>query len=306
MFGNDQKSIVNSGLVKKKRKDTYDMLLSIGPVKKIIIYVLSLFLVVVYMLPFYWMFLKMFRSSIFAHFPPDLNPLSLTGIGNFIANFKAVISFGSFPLWYFNSIFVTAMVVAGSVLIGSAAGYAFARLHFKGRDLLFYAVLSTLMIPFPVISIASYIFMLDLGWLSTYQGLILPEMVSGLNVFIFRQYFLTIPADVENAAKLDGLSPFQIFYKISAPMAKPAFAAATIYTFIGSWNNFLWPLMEVHSLNFFTLPLVLNFFKGVNGTQIYWNEMMTVVFLSLIPTIIIYILFERYFVEGFALSGVKG
>ncbi len=291
---------------KNRKKDVYEMLLSIGPAKKAVIYILSILLVIIYMLPFYWMFLKMFRSSIFAHFPPDLNPFSLTSVGNLVANFRSVVSFGSFPLWYFNSVFVAAVVVTGSVLVGSAAGYAFARLHFKGRDLLFYAVLATLMIPFPVISIASYIFMLDLGWISTYQGLILPEIVSGLNVFIFRQYFMTIPKDVENAAKLDGLSPFQIFYKISAPMAKPAFAAATIYTFIGTWNNFLWPLMEVHSQKLFTLPLVLNFFKGVNGTQIYWNEMMMVVFLTLIPTLVIYILFERYFVEGFALTGVKG
>ncbi|MHB1439750.1 MAG: carbohydrate ABC transporter permease [Cuniculiplasma sp.] len=306
MFGNDKRGKLFRKEKGVKKKDVYDMLLSIGPAKKAVIYFLSILLVIIYMLPFYWMFLKMFRSSIFAHFPPDLNPFSLTSLGNFIVNFRDVISFGSFPLWYFNSVFVAVLVVSGSVAVGSAAGYAFARLHFKGRDLLFYAVLATLMIPFPVISIASYIFMLDLGWISTYQGLILPEIVSGLNVFIFRQYFMTIPADVENAAKLDGLNPFQIFYRISAPMARPAFAAATIYTFIGTWNNFLWPLMEVHSQNLFTLPLVLNFFKGVNGTQIYWNEMMTVVFLTLIPTLVIYIIFERYFVEGFTLSGVKG
>ncbi len=291
---------------KKKHKDVYDMLLSIGPGKRAIIYILSIMLVLIYMLPFYWMFLKMFRSSIFAHFPPNLNPLSLTSLANFASNLRAVTTFGSFPLWYFNSVFITVVVVASSVAVGAAAGYAFARLHFKGRNLLFYAVLATLMIPFPVISIASYIFMLDLGWISTYQGIILPEIVSGLNVFIFRQYFLTIPRDVENAAKLDGLNPFQIFYKIAVPMAKPAFAAATIYTFIGSWNNFIWPLMVVHSQKLYTLPLVLNFFKGVNGTQIYWNQMMTVVFLTMIPTLVIYILFERYFVEGFAFSGVKG
>jgi len=306
MFGNVKKIKLSKKEKRMKKKDVYEMLLSIGPAKKAVIYILSVLLVIIYMLPFYWMFIKMFRSSIFAHFPPDLNLFSKTSLGNFISNFKDVLSFGSFPLWYFNSVFVAAVVVAGSVIVGSLAGYAFARLHFKGRDVLFYAVLATLMIPFPVISIASYIFMLDLGWISTYQGLILPEIVSGLNVFIFRQYFMTIPADVENAAKLDGLNPFQIFYKISAPMAKPAFAAATIYTFIGAWNNFLWPLMEVHSQKLFTLPLVLNFFKGVNGTQIYWNEMMTVVFLTMIPTLVIYIIFERFFVEGFTLSGVKG
>ena len=193
MFRNKTGNSKTRSMGKNRKKDVYEMLLSIGPAKKAVIYILSILLVIIYMLPFYWMFLKMFRSSIFAHFPPDLNPFSLTSVGNLVANFRSVVSFGSFPLWYFNSVFVAAVVVTGSVLVGSAAGYAFARLHFKGRDLLFYAVLATLMIPFPVISIASYIFMLDLGWISTYQGLILPEIVSGLNVFIFRQYFMTIP-----------------------------------------------------------------------------------------------------------------
>ena len=306
MFKSNANVVTKKRQSMKKKRDAYDTLLSIGPLKKAIIYALSVLVTLIYMLPFYWMFLKMFRSSIFAHFPPNLNPVSLTSFGNFYTNLKSVTSFGSFPLWYFNSVFVAVVVVVGSIAVGSAAGYAFARLHFKGRDLLFYAVLATLMIPFPVISIASYIFMLDLGWISTYQGLILPELVSGLNVFIFRQYFMTIPNDVENAAKLDGLSPFQIFYKIATPMAKPAFAASFIYTFIATWNNFLWPLMEVHSIKLYTLPLVLDFFKGVNGVQIYWNEMMTVVFLTLIPTLIIYIIFERYFVGGMSFTGVKG
>ena len=179
---------------------------------------------------------------------------------------------------------------------------ALARLKFPGRDLLFYAVLATLMIPFPVISIASYVFMLDIHWLSTYQGLILPQIASALDVFIMRQYFLTIPEEVEFAAKIDGLKPWQIFFKISAPMASPAIAAATIFSFISSWNNFLWPLMEVHSLNLFTLPLVLNFFKGANGTQIYWNQMMTVNILTIIPTVVIFALFEKYFIRGISID----
>ncbi|GGM77336.1 sugar ABC transporter ATP-binding protein [Thermogymnomonas acidicola] len=268
-----------------------------------IAYILMSVLLVIYVIPFYWTFLKSFRNSIFANFPPDFNPLSRTSVHYFIQNLRTVWSFGSFPLWYFNSVFVSVCVVAGSVFIGALAGYAFARLKFPGRDILFYAVLATLMIPFPVISIASYVFMLDIHWLSTYQGLIMPQIASALNVFLMRQYFTTIPDDIENAAKIDGLRPWQIFFRISAPIAKPAIAATAIYSFISSWNNFLWPLMEVHSIRLFTLPLVLNFFKGANGTQIYWNQMMTVNILAMIPTLIVFIVFERYFVEGIALQG---
>ncbi|AAT43165.1 carbohydrate ABC transporter permease [Picrophilus oshimae] len=270
--------------------------------KMYIIYTVSILLAVIYLIPFYWTVIKSFRNSIFANFPPDMNPLSKTSLSYFIINLKTVWGFGDFPLWYFNSVFVSIAVVIGSVFVGMLAGYAFARLRFPGRTYLFYSVLATLMIPFPVISIASYVFMLDLNWLSTYQGLILPQIASALDVFIMRQYFLTIPEEVELAAKIDGMKPWQIFFRVSAPMAKPAIAAATIFSFIGSWNNFLWPLMEVHSLHMFTLPLVLNFFKGANGTQIYWNQMMTVNILTIIPTIVIFIVFEKYFISGISLN----
>jgi multiple sugar transport system permease protein len=126
-------------------------------------------------------------------------------------------------------------------------------------------------------------------------------------VFLFRQFFLTIPSEVEEAAKIDGLRPMSIFLRISAPLAKPAFAASAILTFIGSWNNFIWPLFDVQTINMYTLPLALNFFKGANGTQIYWNQMMMATLISLIPTFVIYIIFERYFVTGLsAVSGIKG
>ena len=267
---------------------------------------LMIILAVIYFVPFYWMILKSFRSSIFAGFPVDLNPVSRTSIANFVSNFNYVWSFGSFPMWYFNSIFVAVVVVASSVFIGSLAGYAFARLDFPGRNLLFYAVLATLMIPFPVITISEYVFMVNLGWINSYQGLILPQIASAVNVYLMRQYFLTIPGEIEDAAKIDGLRPAQIFFRISAPLAKPAFAASAIFTFIGSWNNFIWPLFEIQSTGMYTLPLALNFFKGANGTQIYWNQMMLATTITLVPTFIIYVIFERFFIQGISLTGTKG
>ncbi len=277
-----------------------------GRLKSSLLQAAMVVLAIIYFIPFYWMILKSFRLSIFAGFPVDLNPFSRTSISNFISNFNYVWGFGNFPIWYLNSIFVSAVVVVSSVFIGALAGYAFARLDFPGRNILFYAVLATLMIPFPVITISEYVFMVKLGWINTYQGLMLPQIASAVNVYLMRQYFLTIPSEIEDAAKIDGLRPGQIFFRISAPLAKPAFAASAIFTFISSWNNFIWPLFEIQTTGMYTLPLALNFFKGANGTQIYWNDMMLATTISLIPTFIIYVIFERFFIQGISLTGTKG
>jgi len=292
--------------IKIKDRDEELAIFRVSRLKRLLLSVVMILVAIVYVMPFYWMILKAFRNSIFANFPPDMNLLSRTSFYNFAVNFKLVWGFGSFPMWYFNSLFVSAIVVPASVLVGAMAGYAFARLKFRGSNILFYAVLGTLMIPFPVILIASYVFMIDIGWINTYQGLILPQIASAVNVFLMRQYFLTIPSEVEDAAKIDGLRPWQIFYRIAAPLAKPAFAASAIYSFISSWNNFLWPLLEAQTTNLWTLPLALNFFKGANGVQIYWNQMMVADILALIPTFLIFVIFERYFIQGISLSGTKG
>ncbi len=262
---------------------------------------IQLILAFIYVIPFYWMVIKSFRFTIFANFPPNLLP-TLQTLGNYVY----VWHFSAFPSWYLNSTLIALSVTAASVFIGSLSGYAFARLRFRGRDVLFYTVLATLMIPFPVVIIAEYILMVDLGWVNTYQAVIVPSTASAVNVFLMRQYFTTIPQEVEDAAKIDGLRPHQIFFRIAAPLAKPAYAASAIYTFIGAWNSFLWPLLVLHSLKMFTLPLAINFFKGANGSQIYWNEMTAAEVLTIIPTIVIYVVFEKYFVKGIALGGSKG
>lgn len=297
------------GLMGKEEEQTIPAVLKIRGWRAYGLQVLMVLLAIVYFIPFYWMIVKSFRSSIFAGFPVNLNPVSGTSIHNFVSNLNQVwvSSLGALPVWYMNSVFIAVTVVAGSVLVGAMAGYAFARLRFRGRDILFILVLATLMIPFPVITIAEYVFMVDIGWVNTYQSLILPQIASAVNVFLFRQFFLTIPVEVEEAAKLDGLKPISIFFRIASPLAMPAYAASAILTFMGSWNNFIWPAFDIKSVNMFTLPLALNFFKGANGTAIYWNQMMTFTILSLIPTFVMYLVFERYFVSGLgAISGLKG
>lgn len=296
-------------LFRREKAEAIPAVFRMGRVRGILVQILMLLVVVVYIIPFYWMILKTFRNSIFAEFPTNLNPLSGTSAVYFSNTFNVVWNYGvqSFPTWYFNSIVIALAVVAGSVLVSALSGYAFARLHFRGRELLFYAVIATLMIPFPVITISEYIFMVDIQWVNTYQSLILPQIASAVSVFLFRQYFMTLPSEIEDAAKIDGLRPIQIFTRISAPLARPAFAASSILVFIGSWNNFIWPLWDTQTANMWTLPVALNLFKGANGVQIIWNQMMMATMLSLIPTFLIYIIFERYFVKGIQLtSGVKG
>lgn len=267
-------------------------------------------LATLYLIPFYWMVVKAARGSdsIFLGYPPNFNPFDGTSLSAFLSNFQLVWGYGNgvFATAFTNSLVVAGSVTTLSVVFGSLAGYAFARLKFPGRDLLFYLVIATLMIPFPVIFISNYFFMYQLGWLNSYQGLIIPQVVSALNVFIMRQYFLTIPNDVENAAKLDGLRPWQIFFKISAPLARPAFAASLILTFIGTWNNFLWPLVVSTDPSFWTLPVALDFFKGVNGTQIYWGQMMMATLIMVLPTVVIYAFAERYFIRGISFGSLKG
>lgn len=300
---NNENQKIRSGFSRSRRRSGEGRMSILSTIRHLPKKVLIIILAAVYMFPFYWMMLESFRHSGFVSFPPNLNPFSGTSVANLFTNFHSVWNIGSFPIWYFNSIFVSMVVILGGVAIGAIAGYAFARLHFRGRNLLFYIVLSTLMIPFPVVSISSYLFMLKLGWISTYQGLMAPQIASALTVFLMRQYFLTIPKEVEDAAKVDGLTTWQIFYRIALPMARPAVAASFIFLFIGSWNNFLWPLMESQNTAMFTLPLALNFFKGAGGQQIIWNQMMTAVLLTMIPTLIIYAILEKYMVEGISLSG---
>ncbi|BBD73442.1 sugar ABC transporter permease [Sulfodiicoccus acidiphilus] len=257
-------------------------------------------LALIYVIPFYWMFVKSFSDDIFPNLPADLIPKVQT-----LGNYLYVWHFGDFPVWYLNSVVIALAVTGGNVLLGSLAGYAFARLRFPGRDVLFYLVLATLMVPFPLVMISEYILMVNIGWVNSYQGVVVPSLTSALSVFLMRQYFTTLPTELEDAARLDGLSTFQIFYKVAAPLARPAMAATAIFSFIGAWNSFLWPLLVLQSQHMFTLPLAINFFKGANGTQIYWNQMTAAEVLSMIPTLLIYAVFERYFTQGIALTGIK-
>lgn len=219
---------------------------------------------------------------------------------NYIDAWNAV-PFGRF---FINSIFVSICITFGQVFTSSLAAYAFARLNFKFRDQIFLGYLTTLMIPYTVTMIPVFILLKLLGWIDTYQALILPAMFSAYGTFMLRQFFLSIPKDLEESAIIDGASKFTIYFNIILPLSKPALATLTTFVFMGAWNDFMWPLIVTNSMEMKTLPVGLAAFQGLYTTN--WTLLMAASVIVLIPVLLVYIFNQRYFVKGIVLSGLKG
>jgi multiple sugar transport system permease protein len=210
---------------------------------------------------------------------------------------------------FFNSFIVAIAVTLTNVVLGSFAGYAFARLRFPGRNFLFLLVLATLMIPDQLRMLPIYIITNALGLGKgplQLASIVLVLAISATSVFLLRQYFLTIPKDLEEAARIDGAGHFTTFLRVMLPLASPAVAAVTILQFQGTWNGFFWPFVLIRDQNLWTLPLGLTQFRLVGGFGTNWPPLMATVVLATIPILILYLFFQRYFVEGIAASGVKG
>jgi multiple sugar transport system permease protein len=212
------------------------------------------------------------------------------------------------PRLFMNSFIIAGAVTLGNLLLGSLAGYAFARLRFPGRDVLFVAVLATLMIPDQMRLVPVYNLLLNMGLVGrgvgAYVGIILILVISGTSIFLMRQYFMSIPRDLEEAARIDGAGYLQTFWRVILPLATPALAAVAILQFQGTWNGFFWPLILLRDRSQWTLPLGLSQFQDLYQTQ--WAPLMAVVVLATLPILVLYVFFQRYFVEGIAASGVKG
>ena len=209
-----------------------------------------------------------------------------------------------FLRWLFNSVFIAAAVTALNLLFNSMAGYALARLRFRGRRFWFLLILAVLAIPAQVTLIPTFLILKSLGWLNSYQGMIVPGMINATFIFMMRQFFLNFPRSLEEAAALDGLNSWQIFWHIVLPLAKPALAAQAIFVFMGSWNNFLLPVVILFEPEMFTLPLGLNTFKGQYIS--YWNYIMAASMVFTLPVLCLYAFFNRYFIEGATFTGGKG
>lgn len=204
-----------------------------------------------------------------------------------------------------NTVMVTAITMVGTLLTSALCAYGFARLRFPGRDLIFMVLLSTLMLPYAVIMIPQYIMFKYLGWIDTYLPLTVPAYFGGgvFNIFLLRQFFRTIPADLTDAARIDGANELRIWAQIMLPLARPALAVIAIFTFINTWNDFLGPLIYLSSNDKFTIALGLATFKGMYATQ--WHYLMAASTIMVIPIIVLFFLAQRYFVQGIVLTGMK-
>ncbi|MBA3876652.1 MAG: ABC transporter permease [Anaerolinea sp.] len=213
------------------------------------------------------------------------------------------------PRLFFNSAIIAVVVTITNLVFGSMAGYAFARLRFRGREVLFLIVLATLMIPDQLRLIPVYLLLNFLGLTKgvlQYAGVMLILAVSGTSIFLLRQYFLSIPREIEEAARMDGAGFFRTFWQVMLPLAGPALAAVAILQFQGTWNGYFWPLIILQDQDQYTLPVGLSQFRLAGGMGTNWPPLMATVVMATIPILILYLFFQRYFVEGIAASGVKG
>ncbi len=219
-------------------------------------------------------------------------------------NYPAVFDYAPLARYFGNTVFVSAARTLGVLATSTLSGYAFARLRFPGRDALFLAYLATMMVPDHVTIIPSFILMRYLGWIDTFAALIVPGLFSPFGVFLMRQFFMTLPKDLSDAALVDGASHFRIYRDILLPLAKPAVATLGVFTFLGAWNDFLWPLIVTHSEGTRLLSVGLAHFQDLYYTE--WTLLMAASVLALLPVLVLHLVSQRFFVEGIAVTGLKG
>lgn len=209
--------------------------------------------------------------------------------------------------WAINSFLIALVVTVTNVLFSSLAGYALARIRFPGSGIMFVAILSTLMVPGIVLLIPMFIVLKTFGMIDNYTGLIVPKMVTAFGIFLMRQFFMTIPMEIEEAARMDGAGRFRTFFQVVLPLAQTALVALIIFTFQGSWNEFMHPLIVINTnQDLYTLPLGLALLRGGLGQNLQWNALMAGSMLTTVPMAIIFFVFQRYFIEGVSAGAVKG
>ena len=251
--------------------------------------------------PFLWMIATslMTDAQIFSY-PPRFLPKPLV-----VDNYANTLEQIPIARYFFNSLVVAVVTTIGQIIIASMAGFAFAKLNFKFKEPLFLVVLATMMVPPQVNIIPLFYIMKELHWIDTFQALILPGFLGGFGVFLMRQWFKSMPDALFEAAKIDGCNIFQTFLKVAFPLALPAIATLAIFTFISSWNAFMWPLIVTNSDNIRTLPVALASFKGSFRETIEWGQLMACAVITTVPAIIVFIAGQKFFIKGIMSAGVK-
>ncbi len=252
------------------------------------------------LVPFGWMLVASLRDK--TEFFRQVGSLFPSGMHweNYLAAWVTV-PFGSF---FANSVLVAVLVTLGQLITCSFAAYAFARMRFRGREALFVAYLATMMVPAQVTMIPLFILMVKLRWIDSYAALIVPFLTGAYGCFLLRQFFLTIPQELEDAARIDGASHWVTYLRIIIPLSKPALAAFGVITFLGSWNSFIWPLIVINRPSMKTIPIGLQSLQGFYGDG-NWAVLMAGAVIAALPMLIIFILAQKQFIEGIALTGLK-
>lgn len=264
------------------------------------LYVVLTIGVLVMALPFIWMALSSVKPEAEVRsIPPTWLPETFT-----LDNYRELFDRLSFPTYFMNSAIVAVVVTAGNLMFGSMLGYALAKLDFRGKNAVFALVLGTLMVPGMVTFVPLFVLVSNMGLTNTFAGLILPYLVAPLGVFLMRQYFLGLPDELIQAARVDGAGELRIFWSIMLPLAGPALATLGILTFLTSWNNFLWPLVVAQTEDKYTLPVALALYSvGQNATQ--YGLLLAGAVVVVVPVIVLFLAVQRYFVQGIAMTGIK-
>lgn len=253
-------------------------------------------------IPFLWMISTSFKDAT-EIYRPNFFPQNPTA-----ENYDQVIFNTRLPRWYLNSLVVAVMSTISVAFFDSLAGFVFAKYQFPGKRVIFLLFLSSLMIPTEMLIIPWFIMsvkpIIGPSWVDTYWGIAFPGVITATGVFLMRQFMQSVPDELLDAARIDGVSEFGLFWRIVIPLSLPAIGALCIFNFLGNWNAFIWPLIITSDLDMMTLPVGLQFFSSENGSD--WHLIMTGASLSVVPLLIIVIVFQRYIIEGITLTGLKG
>jgi multiple sugar transport system permease protein len=268
-------------------------------ITRALFYAILIVVAILFFVPFIWSV-----STSLKTLPESVRGFDLLPDNPSLRAYREALTEFNFARYTANSAMLAVGVTLTNLLLASLGGYAFARLRFPGREILFMTVLATLMIPDQLRLVPVFRMLSDWHLVSTYQGFILINVVTAANLFLMRQYFLTIPKDYEEAAKLDGAGYFKTYWKVMLPLAGPALAAVTILQFQGTWNEFFWALIVLQDESKFTLPIGIYQFLGIYNTQ--WPELMAASVIAIVPVAAIFVVFQRYFIAGVAAAGVKG
>jgi multiple sugar transport system permease protein len=264
------------------------------------VYALLALLVVVMLGPYLYILSASFKETYtLVSIPPRLIPERAS-----LENYAYIVGELPFPRWFANSSAVAVLVTLGTLFVDALAAYVFARKEFFGRDVLFTGLLATVMIPYALLLIPAFLITNRLGMVNSYAGLVIPGIGGVVGVFLLRQFMQTLPVELEHAARIDGCSEFDVFWRIVLPLSKPALGTLAIFVFTAQWNSLIWPLVIVNNKALYTLPLGLALLRG--EFQVNYGITSAAAFISAAPLIVVFLFLQRYFMEGLTVGAIKG